>query len=184
MIKSAMVLTLAVLAGEASTSGVAGPDSPVLRKMVCEVIKKELGGKDSREKGWHHGNTVVWLADPAHNITVDVTSLAILDGRAVLEGQVSALVSFEHKMKFPVGSHTCGGTARVILALKVTAVIDTQINNSQVRLGRLQIRNLHFRTEAARPFQGAVQEGVNLVLRMKKGDIERQMEAALNRVKL
>jgi hypothetical protein len=183
MSRIAVVLTLVALAPATCAGSVPAEDNPVLRKLVGDAIKKELASKDTRDKGWHHGNTVVWLPNPNRSIAVEITKLTIQDGRASLEGSISSLLAFEHRMRLPAGSHTCCGVGRANLSLRVSALLGSQISGAQVSIGRLQIRELHLSSEAARPFQGAVQEGTNLVLKMKKGDIERRLENALNGVR-
>ena len=58
------------------------------------------------------------------------------------------------------------------------------VTGARVSIGRLEINDLRLRGNAVRPFQGVVEDGINLVLRHKKPDIERRIENSLNKVNL
>jgi hypothetical protein len=184
MLRYALSLVVVALIFQGNIPAGAAEDNPVLRTMMREVIKKELSARDSKEKGWRQGNTWLWLENPTANLAADISSLTLEGGRFNIEGRASGIVAFHHKVDLLVGSKTYSGQALVYFSFKASAQAGEQLTGARVSIGRLEIHDLHLHGAAVRPFQGIVEEAVNLTLKNKKHDIETRLEQALNRVNI
>ncbi|HYV39248.1 MAG TPA: hypothetical protein VE988_26405 [Gemmataceae bacterium] len=183
---SRYLLTLAalVLVHQAALPEVSAQDNAIVRRLVTDVIKKELAAHDSKEKGWHQGNTWLWLDNPPTYLGAEISSLTYDNGRFTLEGRASAMIAFQHKVPLLIGSKTFTGTGLIYLTFKASAQAGERLTGSKVSIGRLEINDLRLHGNAVRPFQGLVEDGVNMVLRHKKPEIEKRLEESLNKVNL
>ncbi len=167
-------------------------NNPTLDKYLDEKIKAELSKMDSPDKGYRDGPHWVCFDNPGRNLSVTINSK--LDGaKAALTGEIRGKIAFNYQVNIEkkilgrrvvIARHDFGGYADIKMVVnEASANLGTQLSGAKVSIKELKIENLRMRSDAAKPFQGIIQNWVNGQLRGKKGDFEHKLEAAINSVK-
>jgi hypothetical protein len=167
-------------------------DNPTLDKYISEKIKAELSKMDKPETGYRDGSHWVHFDDPGKNLTASVQTNLNGD-RAMMSGKVQAKLAFNYQVEFTkfvlgrrivFGREDFGGYADATLVIsEASATVGKQLNGAKVTIKELKIENLKMRSDAAKPFEGIIQNWVNGKLDSQKDDLAKKLEAAINTVK-
>jgi hypothetical protein len=181
-----------VLVLVATAQSVRAQENPTLDKYLNEKIKAELSKMNSPQTGYRDGPHWVHFDDPGKNLSVTIHSK--VDGaKASLSGEIRGKIAFNYQVNIEknilgkrvvFARHDFGGYADVKMVVsEASANIGEKLTGAKVSIKELKIENLKMRSDAAKPFQGIIQNWVNGQLQGKKGEFERKLEAAINTVK-
>ncbi len=168
-----------------------GQDNPVLDQLLSKQVKQELSKMNSPETGYRDGAHWLHLDNPEKNLSVHVT-MKQTGETGQLNGSAEGKVAFNYQVedvKHILGRRVVlfrenfGGYANVKLTLTASAKLGKQLSDSQVTITEIRVDQLRMRSDAAKPFQGRIQDWVNKELQARKPDFAKKLAAALNTVK-
>lgn len=160
----------------------------VLDKIVAAKIKAELSKRDSPDAGLRNGPNWVCLDNPEKHLTVAV-NVKLADGKASISGTATGKLKFNYQVEIEktilgkrivIAREDFGGYADATLTLNASAAVGEHLSDAKVSIEVITIKNLKMRSDAAKPFQGKIQDTVNSILNAKKAEIAHAMETAIN----
>jgi hypothetical protein len=166
--------------------------NPTLDTYVAEKVKAELSKMDSPERGYRSGPNWVCFDNPGRNLTVGVQTTVEGD-KVHIKGSINAKLGFNYQVEIEkkvlgkrivIARHNFGGYADAKLVVDdASANFSSPLNGAKVVIKEISIDHLKMRSDAAKPFQGRIQNFVNDKLQGQKGDFAKKLEAAIDTVK-
>ncbi len=199
-----------VVAGLASPA--LGQDMPLMRKLLEQKLVEELASHDSEQTAWYNEKSVdrqkwtsgkllgrkirlaswteqaktwLWFEDPKSTLSVQLTRLAVSEGR--LEFALRAVATrarFKAWGRIPkLAKAAVGGTVHADFEIAgSTAIGGGGLDDSHIATFRGGLKDLRFNKDAAHAFEDLVKDALNDYLEDKNDKIRRSIEKAIDRV--
>jgi hypothetical protein len=193
-------------------SAVRGQDLPLVRKLLQQQLMAEMLKHDSEETAWYNEKSVdrqkwssgkvlgkkirlaswteqsktwLWLEDPEQTLHLELTKLAVVDGRAEFALTGTAKARFKAWGRIPkLAKGSVGGNLIASFTIEgSTAMRNGGFDGTQVTRFEARLHDLRFNNDLVHPLEDLIKDGLNDYVEDKNGKFRRTVEQAIDRVK-
>ncbi len=146
----------------------------------------KLLGRKVRLASWtEQSKTWLWLVEPEETLTVELTRLAVSEGRLEFAMRTVAHARFKAWGRIPkLAKAAVGGTVRAAFEIEgSTAMGGGGLRDSKITKFKGGLKDLQFNNKAARPIEDLAKDALNDYIEDKNAKLRRSMEKAIDRVR-
>jgi hypothetical protein len=189
----------------------AAEDNPILRERLEQKLIEDISKHDSEETSWYNEKSVdrqkwtsgnllgrkiklaswteqskswVWLDDPRSTLSLDLTHLAIRDGRVEFAATAKAKARYKVWGRIPkLAQASVGGTVLAEFEIAGSAAVGAgQLQDSKITVFNGVLHDLTFNNKAGKAFEDLAKDSLNDYVKNKNEKLRRSLEKAIDRV--
>ncbi len=146
----------------------------------------KLLGKKIRLASWtEQSKTWLWLENPAESLELELTRLAVVEGRAEFALRAVAKARFKAWGRIPkLAKGAVGGNVLAKFEIEgSTSMAGGGFGGTQVTKFKGELTDLRFNNDLAHPFEDLVKDALNDYAQDKNAKLRRSVEKAVDRVR-